>query len=354
MATAPAPAAALLPGDGGASSAMNNGSGFPARGDGFTSSWTWGLWSPSDAAWYDRLQALREAGPPLRSAEGLDAPAAPAAKLPRIPRLLHQIWLGERPVPERCKELMDGWRAHHPSWEYRLWTDAEAAAELEDFATSTPGGRRVADLAAAASNPAERSDILRLVLVLRHGGLYVDVDFECLGSFEALHEDFSFYTGLSNVAAFELNNGLFAASAGHPLLAFLVEHVGRRWPEWGGEHVDSGEAVAYQLEKSGMLGMPGLLTPQGKAAFLASTGPGFFTRAVMVGVQKIQGKNAPSDVVTEAGPVAIFPPEVFYPLPNSERGLDREKRSGFASPSSLAIHHWFRTWGDLEGIPDDG
>lgn len=45
-------------------------------------------------------------------------------------------------------------------------------------------------------------------ILLRHGGLYVDVDFLCLASFEPLHRRYDFYTGLSNTGTFELNNGL--------------------------------------------------------------------------------------------------------------------------------------------------
>ncbi|CAJ1434987.1 unnamed protein product [Effrenium voratum] len=179
-----------------------------------------------------------------------------------------------------------------------------------------------------------------LVILQQHGGLYVDVDFECLQPLDDLHRAASFYTGLSNVGAFELNNGLFAAAPGHALLSFLCEHVDKPWPEWGEADVDPAEAVAYQLQRSGMLGME---LPKGKASFLATTGPGFFTRAVMRAVTLFAGEDPG---------VLICPPEVFYPLPNGKRKLPLEEIAAFRTRSSMAVHHWLRTWGAAEGLEE--
>ncbi|CAE8602252.1 unnamed protein product [Polarella glacialis] len=108
------------------------------------------------------------------------------------------------------------------------------------------------------------------------------------------------------------------------------------------EDVDTREAVAYQLEKSGMMGSMSELTSVGKAAFLATTGPGFFTRGVLRGLQHVGSQ----EVLAKA---LVFPPEVFYPLCNSQRELGHEERSSSATSASLAIHHWFRTWAADEG-----
>lgn len=289
-----------------------------------------------------------------------------------MPKRIHQIWLGPRDIPEACQALMEGWKEQHPSWEYRLWTDAD----VEEAALPL----RLAAAFAAATSPAEQSDILRLWLVLQHGGLYVDVDFECFEPLDAVLQRFGFVTGLSNVGAFELNNGLFAAAPGHPLLRYLCDHVLLPWPEWGGDDVDQREAVAHQLEKSGLLGSP-LAGAPGKAAFLATTGPGFFTRAVMRGLSAHRARAGQASADGGAGPglapLAICPPEVFYPLPNSQRHLPWDERRrlygggdatgagevvaggvaakgaapGEAWPmwpwrpkSALAMHHWCRTW----------
>ena len=52
--------------------------------------------------------------------------------------------------------------------------------------TSLPGDLRRPEAAERLRAPAERSDILRLELLWREGGVYVDTDFECLRSIEPL------------------------------------------------------------------------------------------------------------------------------------------------------------------------
>ena len=37
-----------------------------------------------------------------------------------IPKIIHQIWLGPLPPPQRW---LDSWRDHHPDWDYHLWTN---------------------------------------------------------------------------------------------------------------------------------------------------------------------------------------------------------------------------------------
>src|SRR5439155_11415662 len=41
----------------------------------------------------------------------------------RIPRLLHQVWVGSAPMADEQREFIAGWKRLHPDWEHRLWTD---------------------------------------------------------------------------------------------------------------------------------------------------------------------------------------------------------------------------------------
>ena len=47
---------------------------------------------------------------------------------PRIPKIIHQIWLGS-PFPEKYKVLQQSWKKYHPDWTYILWTEKE----IKDF-----------------------------------------------------------------------------------------------------------------------------------------------------------------------------------------------------------------------------
>jgi mannosyltransferase OCH1-like enzyme len=45
----------------------------------------------------------------------------------KIPKIIHQIWVGPKPLPEFYKKLANSWIKKHPDWKYRLWTDKEVA-----------------------------------------------------------------------------------------------------------------------------------------------------------------------------------------------------------------------------------
>ncbi len=88
---------------------------------------------------------------------------------PAIPRLFHQIWIGPDPLPLEFEAYRASWRAHHPEWEFRLWEE-----------DNLPGDLRTAAVYERERRPVERADILRLELLWKYGGVYVDIDMECL------------------------------------------------------------------------------------------------------------------------------------------------------------------------------
>ena len=87
-------------------------------------------------------------------------------------------------------------------WTHVLWTDAEVAPLLDSL--------RNKQAYLAAPNYGQKADILRYELLQRHGGIYMDVDMECVRSLDGLHGQGgpAFYTGFSITGTVELNNGL--------------------------------------------------------------------------------------------------------------------------------------------------
>ncbi len=122
-----------------------------------------------------------------------------------IPRVFHQIWLGPNPLPDEYRRYQQTWLDHHPGWELRLWTEE-----------NLPGDLRRPEAAEKLRAPAERANILRLELLWREGGVYVDTDFECLRSIEPLIEDAELFITLAK--ADRVNNALMGSVPGHPLL----------------------------------------------------------------------------------------------------------------------------------------
>lgn len=92
----------------------------------------------------------------------------------KIPKIIHQIWKDEQ-LPEAFQLLSQTWRDMLPDWEYRLWTDemnrAFVRKHYSEFLAKYD----------AYSNTIQRADAIRFLFQRTYGGLYVDLDFECVG-----------------------------------------------------------------------------------------------------------------------------------------------------------------------------
>jgi hypothetical protein len=129
-----------------------------------------------------------------------------------FPRVFHQIWVGPDSFPEEFRAYQQSWLDNHPGWELRMWTEDN----LPDTLRRPEGAERL-------RSPVERCDILRFELVWRFGGVYVDLDFECLQSIEPLIEDATFFIGLAGPG--RVSSGLFGAVPGHPILDQALEEL---------------------------------------------------------------------------------------------------------------------------------
>ena len=209
------------------------------------------------------------------AARSIFAPPPPPHHLPAllVPRIVHHIWLGS-PLPPRLRRLVDTWRAHHPTWAHTLWTDAEVA-RLPPLAN--------ASAYEAARNYGGRADVLRLEILAAVGGVYVDVDTQCVGALECALGGTTFAVGVSHTRVFELNNAVLAATAAHPLTLGLIAAVHR------------GAAAAVARDGSDDTASP--------MHTIASTGPGLvtsrlvaFMRTAVAATRHVEGGGAAGDV----------------------------------------------------------
>jgi len=136
-----------------------------------------------------------------------------------IPKLIHRIWIGGEIPPEFVAFGRD-WERNHPGWTVKLWTEADLwplrNQRIWDAAPS---------LTSSGLVPRMRSDIWRLEILARYGGLYVDTDFVSVQSIEQIID------GLDCFAAEEMPgliaNGLMGATAGHPFIERLISELSR-------------------------------------------------------------------------------------------------------------------------------
>ncbi|MEQ8702203.1 MAG: glycosyltransferase [Bauldia litoralis] len=144
-----------------------------------------------------------------------------------IPRVIHQTWR-DSDVPESLSAYADTWRAHHPRWTYRLWTDADLADLVET---------RFPELAAMFHGYPKaimRVDLGRYLVLKAEGGVYADLDAEALGPWDGLStaDRPVFFEEPASHAAAEnvdrrgfvriVSNALIASPPGHPFWDHLV------------------------------------------------------------------------------------------------------------------------------------
>ena len=143
-----------------------------------------------------------------------------------IPPIIHQKWNDEQ-LPEVFRILSQTWRDVLPDWEYRLWTDE---TNREFIRTHYPEFLNRYD---SYPKAIQRTDSARYLILKTYGGLYVDLDFECLSpKFTTLLEQASFMAGEEpynhakrHGREYILCNALMASTPNHPFLDVVCQRM---------------------------------------------------------------------------------------------------------------------------------
>lgn len=211
----------------------------------------------------------------------------------RIPKIIHQIWIGPDAPPREFWNWQKTWQEMHPEWEYILWTDTEVN-ELQLVNQ---------DLYDAQQNYGAKADILRLELLDQFGGLYVDIDCECLHSFDTLHHLVDFYIGFFQVnflrSSARVNNAVIGASPHNPLIKQAI-------------------SMLSSIKNS---------RAHTEDEVVEQTGPSFITKVI---------KN---HIYSTKGIATLLPANYFYPWSGTRR-----KMKLLVQPETMAIHYYAGTW----------
>ena len=113
----------------------------------------------------------------------------------QIPKIIHQIWVVEKELPDHCKKFVQEMRDINPDYEHKLWGN-EVFTELypdDPFLQNyikEPGLYKWAFI----------TDRIRLLLLRDYGGIYCDVDARPVKSFNVVRDQLSpqhtFFSGM--------------------------------------------------------------------------------------------------------------------------------------------------------------
>lgn len=98
-------------------------------------------------------------------------PTSPVA--PCVPRIIHQTYK-DTTIPQADAPFMASWRTRNPGWLHILWTDADI---LQFVALNYPG---LVSVFVRYETNIQRSDAFRYLVLASIGGVYADLDYECL------------------------------------------------------------------------------------------------------------------------------------------------------------------------------
>lgn len=134
----------------------------------------------------------------------------------KIPKIIHQIYEDPTGPSKDLLQLAETWKEHHPDWEYRFW-DKQA---INDFLEST-----CPDFIEHYRNfpfNVQRWDAIRYLILYHIGGLYVDLDYECLQPLEPLLVGATCCMGMEP----SINNVIHSKKMiiGNALMASVPEH----------------------------------------------------------------------------------------------------------------------------------
>ena len=214
---------------------------------------------------------------------------------------IHLIWLGSA-YPEKYKRLKETWIKYHPDWNIKVWNDEDA----ESFGLVN---KKLYDI---IHNYGAKSDIFRYEILHRHGGIYVDTDFECFSSFDdLLYLDFFAGTGWNPWPV--VFNGIMACTEGNDYLFDIINAI-RNKSTTISERFTTNDVLNY-------------------------TGCDFITPIYIDYIKE-----------TDDRPV-LFPNRYFYPIPATIRDRIRVDNEGskkiinsYIKPNTYCAHLWYCSW----------
>lgn len=147
-----------------------------------------------------------------------------------IPKIVHQTWRSTA-LPSQIAHYCASWKRLNSDIEYRFYDDEACAAFVR---AEFPA---YASLYEAMPHAVERADFFRYLVLYCFGGLYADVDMECvrpLDRFFALagavfsieaHITADRQRRLGYAQPYQIANCIFAAPPGHPFLLSIIQRV---------------------------------------------------------------------------------------------------------------------------------
>ena len=143
---------------------------------------------------------------------------------------IHQIWVGTTRIPSHITHYMNEVKERHSDFNYYLWDDSNLPELPEHL-------KKIYD---SYKEPAIKADLLRMYVVHKFGGIYLDADFKTIEGFHSSiiphkeYDGFIVYNDSYKMSA--LANSMFGFNKNNPLLGYMIDNITHegQWigPNW--------------------------------------------------------------------------------------------------------------------------
>ena len=206
-----------------------------------------------------------------------------------IPKIIHYCWFGGKPKPKLAEKCIKSWKKYCPDYKIVEWNERNFDVSAAPVYVQQ---------AYAAGRWAFVTDYVRLLGMLKMGGVYMDTDVEVVKSLDPYLKHTAF-------AGFETDDrvqtGLMACEAGFPLFEEFLHHY---------------DDASF-------------LNPDGSANVTTNV-------TVLTNLCRKYGMISNGKFQTVAG-LAIYPKEVFCPVDFDTEKLHRTRKT-------VTIHWFASSW----------
>lgn len=132
-----------------------------------------------------------------------------------IPKVIHYCWFGGQPLPRKMQRYIQSWKKYCPDYKICRWDETNFDVNAYLYTQQAYQAKKFAFV----------SDVARLWVLVKEGGIYMDTDVEVINSLDSIlsYQAISGFEDGKNVPT-----GLIACEKGFPLFEeFLQEYEQR-------------------------------------------------------------------------------------------------------------------------------
>jgi mannosyltransferase OCH1-like enzyme len=141
-----------------------------------------------------------------------------------IPKIIHQIWVGEYNLPTRERKISSDIKEKHPEYTYYLWTDKNLPSIPERL-------QKMYDTMYERKDYVFCADMLRWIVVHEYGGWYLDIDWEFIQTLDSLNLEnrsgivFGHWGVGWQHCDYTITNNVYAFEKNHPIVKHMIDSM---------------------------------------------------------------------------------------------------------------------------------